>query len=273
MESYLINREGKKVFYRVQGEGKPLVLIHGIMVDADFFDLSAQYLSHYYKVITYDRRGYSRSEACDSYNLEHQSNDLEDIINTLADGKAIIVGCSAGAIISLYFTSRHTEMVEHVYVHEPPLICFDGSTTEEEQKWLTEINEYRVAGKYRKGLHHFMSGISSINYDERTRPYSFEKIDMQLKNGLVFIKDEYEEEFLNTKEIYHFDTLKEFGKITCLVGDSSPNSYTVNATKELAKFLNKDVFYIPGRHNSAHDMPKEFSASILGLLFLGDYYE
>ena len=82
MESYLINREGKKVFYRVQGEGKPLVLIHGIMVDADFFDLSAQYLSHYYKVITYDRRVYSRSEACDSYNLEHQSNDLEDIINT-----------------------------------------------------------------------------------------------------------------------------------------------------------------------------------------------
>ena len=70
-----------------------------------------------------------------------------------------------------------------------------------------------------------------------------------------------------------YNILKEFGKITCLVGDSSPNSYTVNATKELAKFLSKDVFYIPGRHNSAHDMPKEFSASILGLLFLGDFYE
>lgn len=268
MESYLNRSDGKKLFYRVQGEGEPLVLVHGVMVDADFFDITAELLSRQYRVISYDRRGYSRSEKADNYDVEAQSDDLKDVIEQVAGGHAIVVGCSAGALISVYFTQKHPEMVDYLIVHEPPMVCFEDAIDEGEAEWFRGIEELRANGKYRGALMSFLSELAIRDMDERVRPYSPQQIDNQLNNGRVFMKHEFDGEFKLGKEAYDFDGLKKFNRISCLCRDANSPVYTVRATKALAKALGKEVIYCPGSHNAAHDLPYEFSSIVMGILKL-----
>ena len=52
-----LEKENVSLYYEVHGEGDPLILIHGVIVDADLYRETAKLLSKYYKVILYDRRG------------------------------------------------------------------------------------------------------------------------------------------------------------------------------------------------------------------------
>lgn len=101
---YLI-KEDVNLFYEVCGEGAALLLIHGVIVDAGLYEQTAEYLSRHYKVITYDRRGNSRSicKAKPEFYLEKQIEDIIDLLNILEIDKVSIVGTSAGAVIGQYF--------------------------------------------------------------------------------------------------------------------------------------------------------------------------
>ena len=56
-----LEKDDVSLYYEVRGSGEPLILIHGVIVDADLYSKAAELLSRYYQVITYDRRGNSRS--------------------------------------------------------------------------------------------------------------------------------------------------------------------------------------------------------------------
>ena len=70
------------IHYNVQGEGDPLLLIHGVVVDSWLFEKAAGILSNYYKVITYDRRGSMRSPCNEkaSYDMDAQIEDVTHIV-------------------------------------------------------------------------------------------------------------------------------------------------------------------------------------------------
>ena len=55
--------DGACLYTRHIGQGQPLLLIHGAVVDSEFFTDFAEILSEKYHVITYDRRGYGYSGA------------------------------------------------------------------------------------------------------------------------------------------------------------------------------------------------------------------
>jgi pimeloyl-ACP methyl ester carboxylesterase len=56
---------GGTIYYRTQGSGPPLVLIGGGPSNADTLSALAAHLATARTVITYDRRGYSRSRLDD----------------------------------------------------------------------------------------------------------------------------------------------------------------------------------------------------------------
>ena len=56
-----LEKEDVSLYYEVQGTGEPLILIHGVIVDADLYSQASSLLARYFRVVTYDRRGNSRS--------------------------------------------------------------------------------------------------------------------------------------------------------------------------------------------------------------------
>ena len=101
----ILEKNGISLYYEVRGEGAPLLLIHGVVVDAWLFERTAKILSKYYKVITYDRRGSSRSIAPEGtdYSADAQMEDVRDLLDALGIEKVSICGVSAGAVVGVHF--------------------------------------------------------------------------------------------------------------------------------------------------------------------------
>ena len=112
----ILKREFGELYYEVRGEGKPLLLIHGVIVDASLYEQTAEILSRYYKVICYDRRGYSRSKCkkTPEFRMEDQVKDILDILNELKIDRIIVTGASAGAVVGQYFLQKYPEQI-HIY--------------------------------------------------------------------------------------------------------------------------------------------------------------
>ncbi len=99
---------GIHLWYAVFGHGKPVVLVHGGLANADYWGLQVRALAPHYKVIVLDSRGHGRSTrtaAPIGYDL--MSSDVLALMDYLHIRKAALVGWSDGAIIGLDIAIHH----------------------------------------------------------------------------------------------------------------------------------------------------------------------
>jgi pimeloyl-ACP methyl ester carboxylesterase len=117
-----VETEGDTLYFEVRGSGEPLLLIHGGIVDSGSFARAADLLATDYSVITYDRRGYSRSTRRDPQNFEvgQQARDAVAVLGAAGHASALVVGNSGGAIVGLEMAKSQPQTVEALVAHEPP---------------------------------------------------------------------------------------------------------------------------------------------------------
>jgi pimeloyl-ACP methyl ester carboxylesterase len=102
---------GATLFYKVSGSGPYLMMLCGGAGDADGFGSIAPYLTALYTVVTYDRRGLSRSpldeQGNPAINIPTRSEDVHRVLNSLHAAPALVFGSSIGALIGLDLLIRH----------------------------------------------------------------------------------------------------------------------------------------------------------------------
>ncbi|MEV0664881.1 alpha/beta fold hydrolase [Actinomadura luteofluorescens] len=116
---------GATLYHEVRGSGPVLLLICGGIYDAAGFAGLAGPLADRYTVVTYDRRGNSRSPIGgppERQRVETHADDASRLLAEVADGPAFVFGNSSGAQIGLELAARHPEQVRAVVAHEPPLL-------------------------------------------------------------------------------------------------------------------------------------------------------
>jgi acetyltransferase/esterase len=115
---------GAGLYFERRGDGPPLLMITGGSGDAGYYSFAAARLAGYYTVITYDRRGNSRSPLHDGpvpITMASQSEDAVAVLSANGFGAATIFGNSGGATIVLDLAARHPEVIEAAVAHEPPV--------------------------------------------------------------------------------------------------------------------------------------------------------
>jgi pimeloyl-ACP methyl ester carboxylesterase len=118
-----IHVNGTTLHYETWGEGPPLFLVHGSWVDHTGWLPLAELLADDYKVVTYDRRGHSRSDRPRGLRTRWQDEaDLAALIEHFCDGPAHVVGNSFGGLIGLALAARRPSLVRSIAVHEPPAV-------------------------------------------------------------------------------------------------------------------------------------------------------
>ncbi len=98
-----VNLNGVDLEYGVQGEGEPLVLIHGsILADGFFPLLNEPRIAGTQRVISYYRRGFAgSSRASAPFTIAQQASDGSALLKHLGIERAHIAGHSYGAAIAL----------------------------------------------------------------------------------------------------------------------------------------------------------------------------
>jgi pimeloyl-ACP methyl ester carboxylesterase len=91
--------DGETVAYKDEGEGRPLLFLHGLMADSGFFDRQRE-LAGSYRVIAVDLRGHGRSPAGRFRpTIRRLAEDVTELAEALELDGAVGIGWSLGAAV------------------------------------------------------------------------------------------------------------------------------------------------------------------------------
>jgi len=104
------------LFFRVEGEGFPIVIVHGLYGSSDNWLTVAKKLSTNYKVYMIDQRNHGRSPNSEEHTFEAMKNDLAEFFDQQKIEKAILIGHSMGGKTAMLFAADYPERIEKLIV-------------------------------------------------------------------------------------------------------------------------------------------------------------
>jgi len=104
------------LYYKSIGEGKPLVILHGLFGMSDNWRTFSGLLKDQYNVILVDLRNHGRSFWSDDFNYDLLSNDIIELIDFLELQKVSILGHSMGGKVAINMARHYPERVDNLMV-------------------------------------------------------------------------------------------------------------------------------------------------------------
>jgi len=101
---------GIKISYEIQGEGDPVILVHGFGVKKEVWMCQYGPLSEKFKVIRFDNRGAGESDHPDElFTMEMLAGDIRGLMDALNLEKAHVVAWSLGGMFAQHFAIKYPE--------------------------------------------------------------------------------------------------------------------------------------------------------------------
>jgi len=105
-----------KLHFRKVGEGKPLLILHGLFGSADNWNTLAKKFSEDYLVYAIDLRNHGLSPHSSDWNYEIMASDVLELINGEGLTKVNIIGHSMGGKVAMNLAFRKPELIENLIV-------------------------------------------------------------------------------------------------------------------------------------------------------------
>ena len=107
-----------QLHYIEQGEGQPLIMLHGNGENCSCFEHQIYHFSKNYRVIAIDTRGHGKSPRGEKpFTINQFAEDLYDFMNEKGIKKANVLGFSDGGNIALTFALKHPERIEKLILN------------------------------------------------------------------------------------------------------------------------------------------------------------
>ena len=134
--------DGTGIFIKEWGDGPAVVLIHGWPLSADSWDDQALALAdHGYRVISYDRRGFGRSDQpWDGYDYDTLADDLAAVIEACEVEDPALGGVSMGGGEVARSVSRYSG------VRKAALIAFWESAAAFPTRYTATLHKLVICG-------------------------------------------------------------------------------------------------------------------------------
>lgn len=110
-----VEANGVNYFYRIHGEGEPLLLLHGGLGSIDMFAPVLPILAEGRQVIGVDLQGHGRTALGDRpISLIEMGDDMATILEELGYDRVDALGCSMGAGVAFRLAVQHPETVRRL---------------------------------------------------------------------------------------------------------------------------------------------------------------
>ena len=115
---------GARLAYVEQGEGAPIVLVHGAMSDHRTWERQRAHLARHYRVIAYSQRYFGTEPwgaGWPKIGVQTHTDDLAAFIRGLGVGPVHLIGWSSGANIAINTALARPDLVRSTFAYEPSL--------------------------------------------------------------------------------------------------------------------------------------------------------
>jgi pimeloyl-ACP methyl ester carboxylesterase len=256
--SGIIEANGAQIYHEIRGSGPSVVFVSGASGDAGHFARVGDLLADEFTIVTYDRRGNSRSPRPVGWNrtsTDEQGDDLAALIQALDLAPAAVYGTSGGAIIALNTVLRHECLLRGAILHEPPLM----SVLAHPDQAMGVVQPIVEGGMAKAGPRGALEAFLGFAAGDAVRALDPATVGRMLNNGETLFGLEF-----GTFESWR-PAEEELALVTIPVqvmcgSQSAP--FFAEASTWIAKRLGTDLVQAPGTHVPNFDRPAELVDAI-----------
>lgn len=106
----------EELFFRREGSGTPVVVLHGLFGSGDNFGSIGRTLSAEFDMILVDERDHGRSPHTDRITYPLMAGDVHALVTKLGLKDIVLVGHSMGGKTAMTFAQRWPELLKHLVV-------------------------------------------------------------------------------------------------------------------------------------------------------------
>jgi len=163
----------------IQGQGAPLLLIHGSLCDARYWMPQLPVLSQTYRCIAPSLRHYYPASASvatgwPKLDWRRDVDDLAALIAALPEGRAHVVAHSRGGFIACQLALRHPDLINKLVLAEPGG-RLPGDPVDHQAQRRAELSGLLAVGEMEAAVQRFVDGVSQPGA-WRFSPASFRQI-------------------------------------------------------------------------------------------------
>jgi pimeloyl-ACP methyl ester carboxylesterase len=265
--SGLVDVGATRLHHEVRGSGPPVLFISGATGDAGEWMHVAPTLAEGFTVVTYDRRGYSRSPRPDGWtstSMTEQAGDAAALLRALDLAPAVVVGHSGGGSIACALVVHHPEVVRHAVLYEPALVAVVPPGTGMFEGLLSATVQAMAQGGPRRGMEVFMRGNTNDDVVASIDPALYERC---LDNGTVFFSIEWP---MFSTFVPDRERMRAAGvPLTVVTGVEDRGRWYEAAAAWLADGTGAERAELPGGHVGYASHPAEFVAGIRRIIGQG----
>jgi pimeloyl-ACP methyl ester carboxylesterase len=263
-----IDVPGASLYYKSRGSGPVLLIIQGGAADADGSDALATHLESDFTIVSYDRRGLSRSvlkPGAPPADVRRHTQDASIILATVTSEPAFVFGVSIGGLIGLDLVTTHPNQILTLVAHEPPLKQL--LPPDEFEEALHEQEEVEVAFRnegVRAAMMKFLQ-LSGVDFGDREADAPAPQLSPHIADNLQF--------FLTNDapavRQYQIDLslLEEVrSKVIPSAGETSTANWPNHCASRLAEKMRIDLARFPGGHNVYGSRPRGVADKLRVLL-------
>ena len=104
------------LFFRESGQGKPLVILHGLFGSSDNWFTLAKTFSQQYQVFLVDQRNHGQSPQSEEFNYKLLASDIEEFLIAHSIIDPIIIGHSMGGKTSMNLAVKRPDSIDKLIV-------------------------------------------------------------------------------------------------------------------------------------------------------------
>jgi pimeloyl-ACP methyl ester carboxylesterase len=226
--------------------------------------MATEHLAAHYTVVTYDRRGLSRSVIEDpgkAMSIATHSEDVHHLLNALTTEPAFVFGTSIGALIGLDLLARYPRQVRLLIAHEPP-----AAQVLPEDEWVEARRIQRMIEQGSRGRE-WKEAMRKIAVDHSDREPGVEipaPADQARANAAFFRANDAPAAHRYELDL---DALRAASdRLVTAGGEKSRPAFPYRCAAALAAAVGIEFFELPGDHAGYATRPASFAAALAAVL-------
>lgn len=214
METRFFLFQHKRIQYKLYGQGKPVILIHGFGEDSKVWEPQIKFLEPYYRLIVPDIPGSGGSEIVPGANIETYADIIKALCDIEANDEPVhITGHSMGGYITLALAEKFPGLLNSFTLFHSSAFADNEEKKQTRKKAIDFIQE--------KGAYTFLKTSTPNLFTEQYRSQYPEKVEALIEDGKNFSEAaliQYYEAMIARPD--RTDVLKTFSKpVVFIIGE------------------------------------------------------